>query len=327
MNKEILRRYFEGTSSRWETEQVLKYLEGDDLHVLDEYIREQSLRDQERNKSVDPVIKDRFYARLKKKMYCVAERRRLAIRVVQVAAVFAVFLTAGGLLYQRIKNGQDMEVPSELTRIANTGYNLKKLQLTDGTQVWMNPGAVLTFDKRQFEDTLRYVQLEGEAFFDVAHDEHRPFVVDAQGTVTRVLGTAFHIEAYCNEPNARILLVRGSVSVQAGGRDQVLVPGQALRYDKNTHETGIATIGTEDKYAQYTTGKLVFEDVPLVQVLNRLESAFGVRIKVEQPESLKEKYITGSYYRSNIELTLERILFIHGLTYKKEGESAYVISK
>ena len=102
------------------------------------------------------------------------------------------------------------------------------LRLSDGTQVWLNSESSLVFPVR-FGDGPREVTVTGEAYFDVAHDASRRFVVHADTVSVSVYGTAFNLSAYADEGTIETTLVRGSVEVRSGHRRAMLQPGQQAR--------------------------------------------------------------------------------------------------
>ena len=328
MNKEILKRFFEGRSSRWEKRQVQEYLEGEDMSTLDEYIQGQgSSNDQT---TIDQAYKDTFFKTLTEKIehkeIQAPGRRNLRLMpILKIAAGIIMICTVGSLLYlSRQKEITELAMV-RLTKIINNGRNLKMVELEDGTRIWMNPGTTITYDKKTFDDSIRLINLTGEAYFNVAHNAAKPFRVQAGKLSTTVLGTSFNVEAYENEPEMRVLLVTGSVRVNVGKSEKILRPGQMLNFSKQHETAKINAVDVSDKQEQFTNGRLVFENLPLKDVLKRVERVFGLEVTITNENILKNKRITGAYYRDNAELALSRILFIHGLHYHKKGEKNYVI--
>src|SRR5258708_3889996 len=87
-----------------------------------------------------------------------------------------------------------------------------KIQLPDGTQVWLNGGSRITYDE-SFRGPDREVQLCGEAYFDVAKDKNHPFIIHASSIDVKVLGTSLNIRSYQNEKNTEAVLIHGSIEV------------------------------------------------------------------------------------------------------------------
>lgn len=328
MNKEILKRFFEGSGSKREKRQVQEYLEGDDMRTLDEYIQEQGSSDDQT--TTDQFYKDTFFKvlteKIEQKESQVLGRRSLRFMpILKIAAGIVMICTVGSLLYlSRQKEITELAMV-RLTKIMNSGRNLKMVELEDGTRIWMNPGTTIIYNKKTFGDSIRLINLIGEAYFNVAHDVKKPFRVQAGKLSTTVLGTSFNVEAYENEPEMRVLLVTGSVRVNAGKSEEILRPGQMLDFSKEHETAKINSVDVADKQEQFTNGRLVFENLPLKEVLKRVERVFGLAITITDENILKNKRISGAYYRDNAELALSRILFIHGLHYHKKGEKNYVI--
>lgn len=330
MNKEILKRFFEGHSSRWEKKQVQEYLERDDLQVMDEYIKGQQVEAVETELNED--YKMQFFSELHTRIHHQenlgkTSRRRSLIPLFRIAAGIILISSIAGFLYISRQKAETAELLMKMTSINNSGHDLKLLELKDGTKIWMNPGTTITFNEHSFGDTSRQVSIEGEAFFNVAHDKTKPFRVKAGQLTTTVLGTTFNVEAYDNEPEVRILLVTGRVRISTGQTHKTMHPGELLNYTRSSNRMDVNTIDVSDKQEQLTSGKLVFENLPLADVLKRLERVFNVQLIIADPTLLDHKRISGSYYRDNAASALGRILFIHGLHYHKKGDQKYVIEQ
>ena len=179
---------------------------------------------------------------------------------------------------------------------ANLGdqYNLLAVQkggeyvltLGDGTRVWMNADSRLKYPVC-FNDTLREVFLEGEAYFEVAPDSCCPFLVKTAQQEIKVLGTKFNVSAYLDEPTVTTLL-EGSVyltSVVVKGEHQ-LVPGEQVVIDPVSNEFTVTEVEAENVIA-WTLGKFVFDDNTLEQVMKKLERWYGVEVDYVDPEVKK----------------------------------------
>ena len=152
------------------------------------------------------------------------------------------------------------------------------LVLEDGTRVWLNADSRLKYPV-VFPGSERRVMLEGEAYFEVARDTNRPFLVDTGVQSLRVLGTAFNVCAYPDEPDIYTTLVHGSVALSTGGQGHecVLVPGeQAVCHVHN----GSFTVGKVDvsQVAAWKKGLFVFENQNLEQIMLKLARWYNVTV-------------------------------------------------
>jgi transmembrane sensor len=325
MTKALLKKYFEGNCTLDEKKQVLKYLEQDDQSVLDEYIMEQAAMG---NQIVSPQsLKTQFFNRLSLVIDKPEQRKTISWKPAasyRVAAGIAL-LMAIGIAYWLTGNKGNKKT-EQLVTISNRQNFTHKIVLSDGTRVWLNPNSSISYNKNTFSDTSREVTMTGEAFFDVSHDAAKPFRVTSGNIVTRVLGTAFNITAYKNEKNINVLLVRGRVQVSSGSQHRVLMPGQLLSYNSNSSNIDVHNVQFDGKMDSFTSGKMVFDNIPLATAINRIADAYAVHIDFKDSSSLKNKMITGAYARNTADEVLRRILFIHGLKFKKKGEHEYIIN-
>lgn len=111
--------------------------------------------------------------------------------------------------------------------------NQYSLVLADGTRVWLNAASSITYPVA-FAGKERRVQITGEAYFEVAHEKERPFIVSSGEASIQVLGTHFNVNAYKDERTLNVTLLEGSVSVTKGDRQLLIEPGQQARVGEGT---------------------------------------------------------------------------------------------
>lgn len=155
----------------------------------------------------------------------------------------------------------------------------KQVKLPDGTAIWLGPLSSVSYPA-QFTDTLREVSLSGEAFFEVAHEEKRPFVVNTAGTTTRVLGTTFNIESYPDQHDVKVTLLTGKVRVKSpAGRESALLPDQRLIYTKASEKLEITDYpGAAREMLARRQGILEYNDAPVIQLIDDLNRFGKTRI-------------------------------------------------
>lgn len=166
-----------------------------------------------------------------------------------------------------------------------------RIQLADRTMVYLNAGTQLKYPK-QFTETERRVYLEGEAYFEVAHDENVPFIVDTPTTSTKVLGTSFNVSAYSEEEFNTTVLVEGSVEVSDVDAPDILIaltPGQMALWDKTNEKISVKDVETSE-YTSWIQGRLVFENRTFEEMLRVLERTYNVKIVNHYTELNKERF-------------------------------------
>ena len=194
-----------------------------------------------------------------------------------VTGVAALFIAALGALWLY---GSSASAPEAKTFATQEGQRAV-VRLTDGTRVHLNVDSRLTL-LANFGAARRGVRLEGEAFFEVAKDSARPFVVHAGGATTRVLGTAFDVSAYPDDDGARVVVKEGRVvlrSDQPSPATQEVVltrrqMGQLLRSGERVVRKGLDV----SRHLAWTKGQLVFENAPFKEVARKLERWYGLTV-------------------------------------------------
>lgn len=162
-----------------------------------------------------------------------------------------------------------------------------RLELSDGTKIWINSGSKLSYPV-PFAANKREVTLEGEAYFDVSHNADRPFVVHAKSVAVKVLGTAFGMSTFKNQVSTA--LEKGKVSMQAGNQQVLLVPGELGLY----HAENNSLTKSEADLRIYTAWKdldLYFSESTLEEITSRIAREYDVDFVFEQ-ENLKNLHFT-----------------------------------
>ncbi len=163
------------------------------------------------------------------------------------------------------------------------------ITLSDSTQVCLNGNSRLLVSKT-FGKTDRIVRVEGEAFFSVAPDTNRRFIVKAGAVDVIALGTSFYVKAYPSDNKIETVLLTGKVSIEtprktaAEDGSLLLYPNQKYVYYKNIDNHELAKEVRVRKYKAWTNGELIFEDESMAQIINRLENFYNVQIEVKNDE-------------------------------------------
>ncbi len=150
--------------------------------------------------------------------------------------------------------------------------SVQHIVLSDGTEVTLNRNSTLAYNDS------REAELSGEAYFQVTHDESKPFVVHAGEMDVTVLGTEFDVRARRGENFSEVFLVNGSVAVSAGGGGVRLEPGQKFLYD---HGTGRTTVEDGCAYVDWRMDIVNAEDCTLDELLRMIGRYYGKTIEFE----------------------------------------------
>lgn len=319
MNNDLIKKYLNGECTPEEEEQVLQYLGEGNEHTLHEHIV--SLE-----KTVDSNVTEAVSASLWQNIQSSikAGRRKGLLTQLnkwQVAAAVLVIVSVAGLSLWKILPAA--RESGKWTSLHNTDQQVRKISMPDGTTIWLNARATLSYNEQAYNGKDREVIVTGEAYFDVAGNPEKPFRVRTGSVTTEVLGTAFNVEHYGNENDIRITLVQGKVAVAADNVKQILSPGQRMSYNISRHAMEVQhTDVTSTK--EWLNGKLVFNDIPLADVLKRIATTCNINIVCSQPALLEGKRLTGTYTRKGPADLLRQILFVHGL-HLEEKSGQFII--
>ena len=193
-----------------------------------------------------------------------------------VYRVAAVLVMAVGLAYFNLDNGVK-EIEYALSY--QTGANEKKeLTLADGSVVFLNENTELKYFDTT-DENLREVYLSGEAFFEVAKNPDKPFVIQSSTATTRVLGTSFNLVA--NESGAAVDVFTGKVAF--GNLSEKSANVVLTKFQRATFQNGQATKlpGFDQNVTTWKSSKLVFDSTPLAAVVLALEKQYNKKIEFD----------------------------------------------
>jgi len=185
------------------------------------------------------------------------------------ASVLALFASAAGLYYY-------FSGPKMIVLTADTA--IEKV-LPDSSVITLNKGATIEYPA-SFSGKTRPVKLTGEAFFNVTHDQTKPFIVSGNNVRVEVLGTTFNVNTHTAEGNLSVVLASGKVSLYFTDRDSdkvILLPGEKADISSESHEI-IKTVNKDSNYLAWKTGHIVFDNVPLASIISTLNSVYHTNI-------------------------------------------------
>jgi len=191
--------------------------------------------------------------------------------------------------------------------------------LSDGTKVWLNADSKLTFPQR-FASTSREVALVGEAYFEVAENPNRPFVVKTAGQEIAVLGTSFNVTAYADEATEQTTLVEGEIMVTAAQRTHQLVPGDQATV--NAEGIAVGQVDTSP-FVAWKSGFIAFNEETLEHIMRDIGRWYDVDIHFEGADRQLRFGGTVSRY-ANVSEVLRR-LELTGQVHFKIEERGIVI--
>jgi len=229
----------------------------------------------------------------------------------RVAAAVVFLISAAFLIKSLLYN------PPQ--QIIFTAQEQTELTLPDGSLVTLKKGATLTYPE-EFGNERR-VQFEGEAFFDVFSNPEKPFVIQADDTETRVLGTSFNLKTATPYSGFELVLVEGKVKFSTPNEQIILSPGQRVALGPN----GLLekTENTNQNFQAWQTGTLVFENEKMSRVFEDIGNAYNVRFEL-QNAAFADCTLTARYDQENLESILNTLELLFNTTFNRQQETILV---
>ncbi|RZF61512.1 FecR family protein [Sphingobacterium corticibacterium] len=244
--------------------------------------------------------------------------RPIFIQLAKIAAIFILFLFAG---YYLLKiNNQDIFLHNSSMLVEVKSGEKAEIVLPDGSKVFLNAASTLSYAP-DFGRTTREVTIKGEAYLEVAKDEHKPFLVQTESIEIEVLGTKFNVNAYDDLNTIETTLLEGSVRLRTKGKEPlstVMTPYHKVIYDKEKHKLSAKQTNTEFETA-WTRGELVLRSSNLQEVMKKLEKRYGVTIEIIGDSSHLGSF-TGSFKEDNVYKVLDILSLHYNFTIQQSQE-------
>ena len=230
---------------------------------------------------------------LNKKKNSQSRRFNLWYQISTYAAV-AILAVAISSMYFLFFHEEDNSLYSKY--IGGDGLEADVVELPDGTHISLGSKTTFHYDKDYGKDK-RIVYLEGEAYFDVAKQKDKPFIVKTKEQDIEALGTKFNVMAYPLDSLVVTTLSEGSVRLTSlnMAHPTILKPDQQLIYNRNTKKSYLQDVDAQ-QYSSWTSGYYYFPQQSLQAILDRLSHVYGIQFTVNS-EALNKRTFTGTFYR------------------------------
>ena len=241
-----------------------------------------------------------------------------------VAAAAAAVLLVAGTNYFVVKDYLRTKIE---TNIVTSAHDKGEYVLPDGTHIWLNAGSVLRY-YGDLKGRRRVVELDGEGFFKVRHDENRPFILRMDDMNIEVLGTEFDVINYEEFATTEAILCSGSIRAY-GGRlpaPVTLKPGDRLVFDRKSGRASRSEVSTRN-YSQWMGGSLSFDDTPLGDILTNLERWYAVEIDVPDAWAQQVRMSFKLIRNESVEEILKAMSLVVDMDYICAGRHITIIPK
>lgn len=311
MDKNTLYKFFEGNATLKEEEAVRQWMD-ESSENQQTFLKERKLFDAMLLLGDEKTIKEG------KKRFSV-NLGSLRNELLKVAAVVAITLLGSYFYFQSM---QEKELMAMQTISVPAGQRIN-ITLTDGTNVWLNARTSLSYPVK-FSKKNRQVVLDGEAYFDVAKDNNKPFIVQTEKYNVEVLGTKFDVDAYSEAGEFATTLMSGSVRVSSAANPEETL---TLKPDNKVYlKDGKLHVTTVDDYNSYRwkEGLICFKNATFISIMKDFEKYYGLNIQVKNKEVRKFLY-TGKFRQTDgIDYALRVLQKDIKFTYKRDDDNQII---
>lgn len=218
--------------------------------------------------------------------------------VIRIAASIALFIAVGIYAYQLL-------APPVETFALTTQKAVAQDTLPDGSKAFLNKRSSITYEYNP-RQKIRKVKLKGEGFFDVKHEEARPFIIDAEEVLIRDIGTSFNVKAWPESDTVEVIVESGEVQIYTlDNAGLALKAGETGVY--NRQNRSFTRLEKPDANARaYQTGELTFVNENLKNVVEKINEVYDSRIRLENP-ALETCRLTVSFHHDTIDTIVDVI--------------------
>lgn len=237
-----------------------------------------------------------------------------------VAAAITIMMLFGG--YQGINYYRFIQKTRTFAIVRVPFGRMTEITLEDSTIVTLTSGSVFKYPQAFTKTERKVYLLEGQGFFQVAHDKTKPFRVNSGKLSTTALGTSFVIRHYTEYAYEKVSLYTGKVQIDRNGTNSkpvILHPGQEFNY----HNGALSEVmGFNNAKDPIGTGTLDFKRIPFRDAMYSMASFYGVKIKFKEAE-FKNLSISGNFNSTSVEEILKSLTFIYPFKINKTDSSTY----
>lgn len=255
------------------------------------------------------------------------DRRGWRSRWMQIAAAVLILILGGVVTYSLRLHSRYSQLAAETFTINSGETGSTTVTLPDGSTVVLNAASTISY-KQDYGRKDRKVEISGEGYFRVRHDEGHPFEVKSKCITVKDVGTEFNFYAYDDKDIQEVTLRSGKLVVVNGlraGEQATLFPHQKATLEKRTGRLRVTGTAADKEYV-WMGHQLRFEHDRLEDVFFALERKFNVDITVDNPAMLADTY-TGCFDDKDVREVLETLRINYGFSFTIHGKKIHIKMK
>lgn len=336
MNKDLIQRFLKQQTSAEESEKVIKWFSNpkneDEVSAIFKFDWENTEGSKANGKFDQTALFDLIKSRISDEKIIPIERNQrkpgIQAYIMKIAAIITLALGMSYLVFQLAPREEKITAQANIIDKVTSRGQRSTILLSDGSKVILNADSKISYNEN-FQEKLREVILEGEAFFDVAKDPDRPFKVRTSNSVTTALGTSFNISAYSNDNSSKISLATGKVEViktsRANGKLEgiFLEPGEEALV--NVDQSAIVKQPfNSKKVLSWKSGILYFDNTGLRETFNTLERWYNVNFEIHTNRDINNLKGTGEFENEKLSNVLSVLGHSMGFKYELKGKNVII---
>ena len=323
MRIELLHRLIAGTTTEEENRQLMEWFRQcaskEEFFMLFETAWKESPDEMPRD------VQERMYRRLsreldEKKTKTILLRSRFSWKVWPQIAVACIIIVLG-LVNYRMNDKQKQLSTQNFTVLAEKGQRAF-ITLPDSTKVWLNSDTKISYPA-DYGLKERNVTLVGEAYFEVAKNPDKRFIVEAKGMQVEALGTSFNVNAYQNDNKIIASLFSGSVRVSYDRHVAILKPHESVKVDLLTRSFSRYKDESMQNIALWRKNEITFDGESLEEITHIMSRLYNTTICIED-ESLKKVCYIGTIRNNYLENFIDIINLTTPVVYENKGDTVFL---
>ncbi len=307
ITEEEIKRYASGQSSLDEKKRIETWLKENDPIVgpapgegeqLQSVWNKLSINMKQHAELVDTPVKRANY--------------RFLSSIAAIAASLVILIGVGWFTHRYITS---VPAPKNavLKKVHTEAGQRLTVTLSDGSSIILNGKSELEYPEK-FDGQQRLVKLRGEGFFDIAHDERRPFIVNTDSSFTQVLGTRFNLKAYADDEQIVMTVERGKVRFGRYDKKDQVVLTKGMQGIMDFHKAVRRNRVLPEDAMDWTEDSFVIKNEPLANVAKRLERRYAVQVNIDS-QPLRSLTVTGTFRNVSLEDFMNSLAFSTGINY------------
>jgi ferric-dicitrate binding protein FerR (iron transport regulator) len=303
------------SGEKGENNELLKRFESEDIHKTGDKWRELVLMSSEKEIDVDKAW-NKVSLKMNENRF-----RIMRYSFIRVAAVALIILGIGSVAFYLNNSGY---LSKKISASTNIGEKNIVVGLPDGSKISLNRNSEITY-RENFGKRNRNVKLSGEAFFEIAPDASKPFIIDAGEANVKVVGTSFNVITNNTESAVEVFVKTGKVilSDKSGSQSIALEPGFVGKMDSKISGK---TLNEDPNYLSWNTGLLVYDGQKLDVVFNDLKRVYNMNIVVDDPSILENPW-NSPIDNATEDTIIQLICASFNLSYTKDGDVYHLAKK